>query len=147
MSIRGKGEQRGGGQVGERKEMEGRRNASRTKGVSDGERERSEGGREDRERKEKGETESEKEDKETKNGLLGSNLLDKEAHHEATNESFPGQPERQPGTTTRSLANISHSRHITDDYNLTKIKQTRKDGNSLSVQYPDSFFFFCLLKR
>lgn len=40
MSIRGKGEQRGGGQVGERKEMEGRRNASRTKGVSDGERER-----------------------------------------------------------------------------------------------------------
>lgn len=43
MSIRGKREQRVGGQVGERKEMEGRRNANRTKGVRDGERERSEG--------------------------------------------------------------------------------------------------------
>ena len=37
VSIRGKREQRGGGQVGERKEMEGRRNANRTKGVRDGE--------------------------------------------------------------------------------------------------------------
>lgn len=49
----------------------------------------------------RGETESEKEDKETKNGLLGSNLLDKEAHHRATNESFLGQPERQRRSETR----------------------------------------------
>lgn len=68
----------------------------------------------------RGETESEKEDKETKNGLLGSNLLDKEAHHGATNESFLGQLERQRLAKTRRdklKTNILHLPQIVDDCN------------------------------